>query len=337
MYSYLRYGDNKGEGEKLLTYSVTLMDENGVELVGIEEYNRLTVSGGAMDRLSQTAPTPEERLLEHGLLNSEGIEVFRRIMGRKLPQVIVSTKDFAGLVRSYKTSNEALKSAAVLEESGAEQSYRGALRPRPVISKPYTAPANEIEKKIVEAWQNFLGIEPIGIHDDFFELGGDSLKVTTILSKIHKSFDVEIPLNDFFHTPTPAGISGYIKNAKKVKYSQIEPVEKKEYYPLSSAQKRMHFLQQLELTSAAYNMTLNIPLGKNIDKKKLESAAKSLIARHEGFRTSFIVVNEITVQRIHNHVEFETRRRAVTPGQACVAYDGDEVLGGGAIARTVRC
>jgi amino acid adenylation domain-containing protein/non-ribosomal peptide synthase protein (TIGR01720 family) len=307
MYSYLRYDGKRGEGEKLLTYSVTLMDENGVELVGIEEYSRLTVSGGAMDRLSQTAPVSEERLLEHGLLNSEGIEVFRRIMGRKLPRVIVSTKDFAGLARSYKTSNEALKNAAVLEELGAEKPHGGALRPRPVISKPYTAPANEIEKKIVETWQNFLGIEPVGTHDDFFELGGDSLKVITVVAKIHKRFDVEIPLNDFFNTPTPAGISGYIKNAKKVKYSHIEPVEKKEYYPLSSAQERMHFLQQLDLTSVAYNMTLIVPLGKNIDKNKLEWTAKSLIARHEGFRTSFIVVNEITVQRIHNHVEFETR------------------------------
>ena len=72
----------------------------------------------------------------------------------------------------------------------------------------------------------------IGIDDNFFQLGGHSLKATVMVSKIHKAFHVHVPLAEIFKTPTIRGLANYIKTAIKDKYVSIEPVEKKEYYSL---------------------------------------------------------------------------------------------------------
>jgi acyl carrier protein len=73
---------------------------------------------------------------------------------------------------------------------------------RPDLEKNYVAPSTEIEQQLTELWQEFFGIEKIGIGDDFFDLGGDSLKALTIAKKIHKQFDVDINLADFFDMST---------------------------------------------------------------------------------------------------------------------------------------
>jgi len=172
----------------------------------------------------------------------------------------------------------------------------------------YTAPVNEIEKKLVQLWAEILASDavhksqlqtPIGIHDNFFQLGGHSLKATTMVSKIHKELEVRVELLDIFRTPTIRNIARLIQGLRKEAFQDIEPVEKKEYYPLSSAQKRLYFLQQLDLNSTGYNMPMVLPFGKGIKKDKLEFSLKQLIARHESLRTSIQRVNEEVVQRIH--------------------------------------
>ncbi|MCX6584872.1 MAG: amino acid adenylation domain-containing protein, partial [Candidatus Aminicenantes bacterium] len=186
---------------------------------------------------------------------------------------------------------------------------RGALpKPGLKIGESYTAPRNEIEKRLVRLWAEILGRDAlpdsqlqtsIGIDDNFFQLGGHSLKATIMTSKIHKELNVKVQLLEIFRTPTIRDIARLIRGLKKETFQDIEPVEKKEYYPLSSAQKRLYFLQQFDLNSTGYNMAMALPLGKGIKKDKLESTIKQLIARHESLRTSIDRVNEDVVQRIH--------------------------------------
>ncbi|HLP58410.1 MAG TPA: amino acid adenylation domain-containing protein [Candidatus Deferrimicrobium sp.] len=179
--------------------------------------------------------------------------------------------------------------------------------PRPELkySGSYTAPRNEIETKLVKLWAEILGKDlQIGIDDNFFQLGGHSLKATTLMSRIHKELEVKIALLEIFKTPTIRDIARLIQGMKKETFQAITAVEKKEYYPLSSAQKRLYFLQQLDLNSTGYNMPMVLPLGKEIKKDKLEFALQQLIARHESLRTSFERVNEEVVQRIHESVAF---------------------------------
>jgi amino acid adenylation domain-containing protein len=182
--------------------------------------------------------------------------------------------------------------------------------PQPGITagEAYAAPGNEIEKKLVRIWAEVLGSGEdghIGIDDNFFESGGHSLKATILAAKIHKNLDVNVPLAEVFKSPTIRGLSRFIQKAQKTGYEIIEPIEKKEYYPLSSAQKRMYFLQQLDVKSTGYNVPMILPLGKDIEIDEFGSRIKELIARHESLRTSFVMVHDQPVQRIHNQVEFE--------------------------------
>ncbi|HLP46384.1 MAG TPA: amino acid adenylation domain-containing protein, partial [Candidatus Kapabacteria bacterium] len=137
----------------------------------------------------------------------------------------------------------------------------------------FIAPRNAMEEKLAELWEEILGIkkESISIDANFFDLGGHSLTTTTLLSRIHRDLDVRIPLAEMFKTPNIKGLSAYIKSLEtetgqlpEDKYAAIEPVEEKEYYPLSSAQKRLYFLQELDLQGIGYNMPLVLPLGNEI-------------------------------------------------------------------------
>ncbi|HLP62056.1 MAG TPA: amino acid adenylation domain-containing protein, partial [Candidatus Deferrimicrobium sp.] len=183
----------------------------------------------------------------------------------------------------------------------------------------YMAPRNEIETKLVELWSEILGRESlpgseslhgaplqtsIGIDDNFFELGGHSLKATLLAAKIHKVFDVVVPLAEIFKTPRIREISGYIIKAAHWEYEQIEAAEKKEYYLLSSAQKRLYFLQQMEKDGITYNITAIMIVAGILDKKRLEHSIRRLIERHESLRTSIDVIAEEPVQRIHEGVAF---------------------------------
>ena len=92
---------------------------------------------------------------------------------------------------------------------------------------------------------------------------------------------------------------------KSTEYSPIKPMEKKEYYSLSSAQKRLYFIQQIVPENTAYNLPITIPLDSHIRVEKLESVFRQLICRHESLRTSFSLLEGEPVQRIHKDVKFE--------------------------------
>ncbi|HLP62490.1 MAG TPA: amino acid adenylation domain-containing protein, partial [Candidatus Deferrimicrobium sp.] len=188
----------------------------------------------------------------------------------------------------------------------------------------FIAPRNAMEEKLAELWEEILGIkkESISIDANFFDLGGHSLTTTTLLSRIHRDLDVRIPLAEMFKTPNIKGLSAYIKSLEtetgqlpEDKYAAIEPVEEKEYYPLSSAQKRLYFLQELDLQGIGYNMPLVLPLGNEIEKDRLERVLKQLIDRHESLRTSFQWVKEEVVQRIHKNVEFKLEYYDLAAGE----------------------
>ncbi len=169
----------------------------------------------------------------------------------------------------------------------------------------YIAPSNEIEEKLANIWSEVLGIEKIGINDNFFELGGHSLKAINVIAKINKELNVSVPLTEMFKTPKIKGLTEYIKNTKQSIYSSVEPVEEKEYYELSSAQKRMYTLQQLEENSTSYNMSIIMKLEGELDKTKLEENFNKLIKRHEALRTYFEVIETEPVQLVQKEVSIE--------------------------------
>jgi amino acid adenylation domain-containing protein len=173
------------------------------------------------------------------------------------------------------------------------------------ISGEYVPPTNDLEWKLAEMWSNVLerDKEVIGINANFFELGGHSLKATILISRIHKQMNVKFPLVQLFKTPTIKGLAAYIQDAMQDRFVSIEPVAEKEYYTLSSAQKRLYTLHQLAPDSTGYNLFTFMTLSMSIDRKKLEETFFKLIARHESLRTSFVMEKE-PMQKIHEDVNF---------------------------------
>ncbi|MCK4258836.1 MAG: amino acid adenylation domain-containing protein [Halanaerobiales bacterium] len=174
------------------------------------------------------------------------------------------------------------------------------------IGGEYEAPQNEVEEILVGIWQEVLSInEIIGVNDNFFELGGHSLKATTLTAKIHKEFQIELPLTEFFKNPTIKSTGKYINHTNISIYSSIEPVKEKEYYPLSSAQKRIYVLSQFEEESLSYNMPSAMKVESNIDEQRFEEAFWQLIKRHESLRTGFEIINDEPVQKVYKDVDFK--------------------------------
>jgi len=156
---------------------------------------------------------------------------------------------------------------------------------------PYSPPQDETEQTLVDIWSQVLGLskDEIGIDNNFFDLGGNSLRAIVVSSRIHRSLDVKIQLTDIFEIQTIRGIARFISTAAKQSFAAIQPAPKKDFYPLSPAQKRLYILQRIDAGNTVYNMPNVVKLDGGISKERLTGAANDLIHRHESLRTSFIV------------------------------------------------
>jgi tyrocidine synthetase-3 len=167
----------------------------------------------------------------------------------------------------------------------------------------YVAPSNEIEEKVAAIWQEVLKVEKIGINDNFIELGGHSLLIMSIISKIHREFDVELQLTDVFENPTVKQLARLITDTRQTAFLDINPVEEKEYFPLSPTQKRLYILNMMDANNISYYISSILELKGKIKQNTIEETFKKLIERHESLRISIEMVGKEPVQRIHDHVE----------------------------------
>jgi iturin family lipopeptide synthetase A len=238
--------------------------------------------------------------VEFSMNREEGLEAFTRILGHvKEGRVVHSLGDLQARIDQWINIDSHEKTGDSRKKTSLTLSTREDL------STPYTAPRNQLEQTLADIWQDFFGIREVGIDDDFFELGGDSLKGITLAARLHRESKVRIPIQELFKYPTIKGLAQYIQGSVQEEYILIEPVERKEYYPMSSVQKRLYFLHQMHEDGLAYNIPSAWILEGDTCKDRLEESLKRLILRHESFRTSFEMIDEEPVQRIHENAEFE--------------------------------
>ncbi|UAC49750.1 amino acid adenylation domain-containing protein [Bacillus aquiflavi] len=183
---------------------------------------------------------------------------------------------------------------------------RKALQKQKNVTKStnYVGPRNDIEKRLTKLWADFLGIDEqrISMTDSFFELGGHSLKAISIISKVYEEFDVQLSLKDIFHSPTiKEQAEILIHDRNKEKYSKIEVAKEREYYPLTSSQKRLYLLEQVNQLETSYHLTEALLIKGELNKKKFQSSLQQLVNRHESLRTSFTYQNGEFAQVIHEH------------------------------------
>ncbi|MCK4258234.1 MAG: amino acid adenylation domain-containing protein, partial [Halanaerobiales bacterium] len=179
------------------------------------------------------------------------------------------------------------------------------------ISKSeYIPPTDELERRLVSVWSDLLGVEKIGIMDNFFNLGGQSLLAILLIGRIFKELNVEVPLTEIFTNPNIKGLASYIRNSHQKEkamsiFRAIELMAVKDYYPVSSAQKRLFVLDQMKDGDTSYNMPGAVIIKGELSKERLEKTFDKLIERHEAFRTSFEFIDGKPVQRVHESLEFK--------------------------------
>jgi amino acid adenylation domain-containing protein/non-ribosomal peptide synthase protein (TIGR01720 family) len=166
-------------------------------------------------------------------------------------------------------------------------------------SKNLILPRTEEEELLANIWTEILGIERIGIHDNFFELGGHSLLATQVISRIRDTFDIELPLRHFFESPTITALNEQLNTARhQSTLPPIRPINRDQPLPLSFAQQRLWFFNQLEGPSPTYNVPLALHLEGQLQQNALEQSLQALVQRHENLRTAFPTVNGIATVQI---------------------------------------
>jgi acyl carrier protein len=153
---------------------------------------------------------------------AEGIDVFRLILENNVSRVVVFHHD---LHRSIEVMNNPVEPETQTGSFDGTNEDTGKLRERPELSTDYVPPSNELEQFIVGIWEKAFGFEKIGIMDDLLELGGDSLTVIQIISRIKEVYPVDISLNIFFENPTVIQLTRMIK---ELLYEKIQGLSEEE-------------------------------------------------------------------------------------------------------------
>jgi amino acid adenylation domain-containing protein len=167
------------------------------------------------------------------------------------------------------------------------------------LNTGYVAPTTKTEEQLVAIWEDTLGRRPIGIKDNFFEIGGHSLRAVQILSRIHRELGVELGLQYLFANATIAELAQVVTTKEKAEvYASIPVIAERPYYELSHGQRRLWILSRFAEGSLAYNVAGAYRIKGRLDITSFTRALKQITARHESLRTIFITVDGVPVQKI---------------------------------------
>ncbi|MEH1791282.1 amino acid adenylation domain-containing protein [Nostoc sp.] len=224
------------------------------------------------------------------------ISVLRSFLKEKLPEYMVPSAIVI------------LESLPLTPNGKIDRRALPAPEPSSELLEKYVAPRTPIEEILALIWQEVLKVELVGRHDNFFELGGHSLLATQFISRVRSRLKVEIPLRSLFAAPTIAELAPSIQQLQQqdIKLSAppiLRRVENAEI-PVSYAQQRLWFLDQLESNNASYNISIGLRLVGTLNVAALEQSLKEFIHRHEALRTNFVTVDGQAVQIIQTQTNW---------------------------------
>jgi amino acid adenylation domain-containing protein len=166
----------------------------------------------------------------------------------------------------------------------------------------FAEPRGPVEEAVAGIWAALLGRERVGVHDNFFALGGHSLLATRVVSRVRDILGAEIPLRALFEEPTVAGLASVVERARRGEEAPqappIRPVPRAGALPLSFAQQRLWFLDQLEPESSAYVISFALHLDGRLDRAALGRALTEIVRRHETLRTRFVLEDGDPLQAV---------------------------------------
>ncbi|MCP3142127.1 non-ribosomal peptide synthase/polyketide synthase [Pyxidicoccus sp. QH1ED-7-1] len=234
----------------------------------------------------------DKRLVAYVVLhaNAPDTKTLRDFLHGRLPEYMVPSAFVAMEALPLSPSGKVDRKALPAPESSASR------------DDTFVAPSTPTEELLASLWADVLHLEKVGAHDNFFELGGHSLLATQVISRIRDTFQVELPLRDLFEVPTLTALAARIDSAVHAGHGlqapPLVPVSRDTALPLSFAQQRLWFIDQLEPGSALYNILTPVRLKGPLNVSALERSFQSLVERHEALRTTFVATNGQPAQLI---------------------------------------
>ncbi|MDP4098851.1 amino acid adenylation domain-containing protein [Paenibacillus sp. P96] len=163
----------------------------------------------------------------------------------------------------------------------------------------FTMPEGPLEQELAHIFEDILGIEQVGRHDSFFEMGGHSLKATRLVSRIYKHFECELNLRDIFRFPSVHELALHIQGHHFTRpFEKIRRAPDRAFYPLTSAQKRVFILEQFSDIGTSYNMPVVLRVQGPLDPERVKDCYIHLLKRHSSLRTAFHMNGDEPVQTV---------------------------------------
>jgi len=176
------------------------------------------------------------------------------------------------------------------------------------MTQTYIAPRTPSEEILAGIFSRVLGVEKVGVHDNFWALGGHSLRATQLVSRLQETFQIEFPLRTVFEKPTVAELGQEIEGLRMTAHGltavPLVPVSREAELPLSFAQQRLWFLDQLDPNSPVYNIPVALRLEGDLNIDAFKQSLRELINRHESLRTTFPEQDGQPVQVIAETIPF---------------------------------
>ena len=325
--SHMRLLQGEPNAEVLIC-DVTVMDRNGDERLRAEGFTlkRLRAETTAMSAIpaipaasAASGPVPANapgafdlELFGEGILPQEGADLFERLLSVAVtsPQVVVSIRELDRVLELASTFHR-----EQLLKTTERRVDRHGLHPRPHLKVAYRAPGTEIEVRLVEIWGQLLGVDGVGVHDNFFDLGGDSLLATRLFSILGRELGTELSLRVLFEAPTVTDLAARVGEALRAGAERLipplvplpptSPTSREGALPLSFAQQRLWFIDQLEPGKPIYNIPVALSIEGPLDAAVLALSLSEIVRRHESLRTIFPLRDGVPVQEIQNAAPFE--------------------------------
>jgi non-ribosomal peptide synthetase component F/short-subunit dehydrogenase/acyl carrier protein len=275
-----------------------------IELTEIEDVLRENEAIGEVAVVARPDPQGMDRLICYTVPREKGKELdvamLRKILGDRLPNYMVPSL-FVQLDSMPLTPNRKVDRLGLPEP---DMTF--------LIEKRFVEPKTAEEKQLAQIWCDVMGLDRVGITNDFFEIGGHSLLATQIVSRINETLNRNVSIKAFFEHSTIEKLAHLISEGHQTQESgPIDILSDRQAVPLSFAQQRMWFLDQYEEHSTFYNMPGLYHLEGPLDQDALEMAFQRLIERHEVLRTNYVVLEGQPVQKIHPRMNWLLERNVL--------------------------
>lgn len=252
-----------------------------------EEIVAFVLHRGTIDRFVPLASSL--RALINGKL---GVEIRRILPVKHIP------KTTSGKLQRFKLVEQLHNGEFGDAEQGMKLAGSG-----PIGTRAAGNPAGDQGQRLIGIWETLLKRGEIGIDQDFFELGGNSLKAAELSMLLWKEFQADISIASIYEKRTIRELSIELNLPAKQEYIPIPPVGKREHYPSSPAQKGLCYFWDLNRSSTAYNMPVAVRINGSIEPGVLEDCVRQMIRRHDSLRMSFRAIAD-PVFFIHDNSDF---------------------------------